>query len=232
MAGPRQQLPLPFPINQRFVLANFEIGDNAEVVHRLEADADLVGFSGLWLWGAGAVGVSHLLHGACHCHAERGRRVAYLPLAAVDRDPAILEGFDGYDLLALDDVHAWAGDGRLEAGLMELYERLVASKATLILGAARPASGCGFRLADLVSRLSSLTAYEVRPLTDDGKGRLLRRVANERGLELSDAVLGYWLSRSHRSVERLLDELDVIDAEAMRAQRIVTIPLLKTALGL
>ncbi|NIN59158.1 MAG: hypothetical protein GTN56_04925 [Xanthomonadales bacterium] len=80
--------------------------------------------------------------------------------------------------------------------------------------------------------MSSLTAYEVRPLDDEAKSRLLRRVAKERGLELSDAVLGYWLSRSHRSVRRLLDDLDAIDAEALRAQRIVTIPLLKDALGL
>jgi DnaA family protein len=230
MTGSRQQLSLPFPINQQFVLANFEIGENAEVVERLEADPDRDAFSGLWLWGGQAVGVSHLLHGACQRQAARGGRVAYL--AAVERDPAILEGLDGYELLALDDVESWAGDIRLETGLMALYERLVARRASLIVGAAGPAARCGFRLADLASRMSSLTAYEVRPLNDDGKGRLLRRVAKERGLELSDAVLGYWLARSHRSVRRLLDDLEVIDAEAMRAQRMVTVPLLKEVLGL
>jgi DnaA family protein len=232
MTGPRQQLSLPFPINQRFVLGNFEIGENAEVVQRLEAEPDRSVFSGLWLWGGGAVGVSHLLHGVCHWHAARGARVAYLPLEAVERDPAVLEGLDFYDLLALDDVGSWAGDLQLESALMAMYERLFARRARLIVGAAGPVARCGFRLADLASRLSSLTAYEVRPLNDEGKVRLLRRLAKERGLELSDAVLGYWLARSHRSVRRLLDDLEVIDAEAMRAQRVVTIPLLKDALGL
>lgn len=232
MTGSRQQLALPFPIKARFVLANFEVGENAEVVHRLEADADPAAFSGLWLWGSAAVGVSHLLHGACHCHAGRSRRVAYLPLSAVDRDPAVLEGLERYELLALDDVEAWADDRRLEAGLMGLYERLVASRARLIVGAKLPASESGFGLADLASRLASLPSYEVRPLSDEGKSRLLRRLAKERGLDLSDAVLGYWLARSHRSLERLLADLDLIDAEAMRAQRVVTVPLLKDVLGL
>lgn len=232
MSGSSGQLVLPFPINQRCVFDNFQIGANRELYEALQDLPDLTAFAGCWLWGTSGVGVSHLLQASCQHFAERGRSVAYLPLARLARRPAILDGLERCDLVALDDVHVWAGQAALEAALVGLYQDLLAGKRRLLVGALAPAAQAGFTLADLRSRFAGLTAYQVRALDDPGKAQLLRRLAGERGLTLSDAVLSFWLSRSDRSVARLVAQLDELDAAALRAQRTVTVPLLKEVLGL
>ena len=52
------------------------------------------------------------------------------------------------------------------------------------------------------------------------------------GPELPDAVAAFWLTRSQRSLPRLLVELQTLDTAAMAAQRRLTIPLLKEVLSL
>jgi DnaA family protein len=232
MSGSSGQLVLPFPINQRCVFGNFQVGRNREVLARLREMPSEQGFAGLWLWSAAGAGVSHLLQAACQHAAEQGHQVAYLPLARLPREPEILDGMDGCDLVAIDDVQTWATDPGLEAALVGLYQNLLARQRHLLVGASARATDSEFRLADLRSRLAGLTAYHVAPLDDDGKARLLRRLAADRGLELTDAVLSFWLARSERAVDRLLDQFEQVDGAAMSAQRTVTIPLLKDVLGL
>jgi DnaA family protein len=232
MAGTGRQLVLPFPINQRCVFANFQIGDNRELLDRLQDMPTESGFNGLWIWGGAGAGVSHLLQASCQRYTESGRQVAYLPLAHLGRDPEILAGMDAYDLVALDDAKSWAGDPGLEAALVGLYQSLLVRNRALLVGAAAPVAISGFGLADLASRFAGLGAYQVQPLDDPGKAQLLRRLAGDRGLELGDPVLRFWLSRGDRALGRLLDQLDEVDAAAMSAQRTVTIPLLKQVLGL
>jgi DnaA family protein len=232
MAAGGGQLTLPFPINQRCVFGNFLPGANGELLERLQSLPDEQGFAGLWLWGAAGNGVSHLLQASCQDYAERGRRVAYLPLARVGPHAEILDGMEGCDLVVLDDVESWASQPPLEAALVGLYQSLFAHDRQLLVGAAAPVAESGFGLADLRSRLAGLAAYHVQALDDDGKAHLLRSLAGDRGLELGDAVLHFWLARSDRSLERLLDQLDELDAAAMSAQRAITIPLVKAVLGL
>ncbi len=232
MPGLGWQLVLPFPINQHCVFGNYQVGGNRELFERLRDMPDQPGFAGLMLWGAAGSGVSHLLQASCQLYAERGRRIAYLPLARLGRQPEILEGMDGCDLVAVDDVQAWAAEPALEAALVGLYQSLLARGRHLLVGSAATVAESAFELADLVSRLAGLATYHVGSLDDEGKVQLLRNLAAERGLELSDAVLSFWLARSDRAVDRLLDQLEQIDSAAMSAQRRVTIALLKDVLGL
>ena len=226
------QLALPFPINQSCVFGNFQVGANAELLERLHKMPDEPGFAGLMLWGPLGAGVSHLLQATCQLYAEQGRRVVYLPLARLGRQAEILDGMDGFDLVALDDIQAWVSEPALEAGLVGLYESLLARGRHLLVGSSATVAASAFELADLASRLAALTSYHVGSLNDQGKAQLLRSLAAERGLGLNDAVLRFWLARSDRTVGRLLDQFEQIDAAAMSAQRRVTIPLLKSVLDL
>lgn len=232
MVPPTRQLALPFPIDRRCSFANFHVGDNAEAVQHLQQLAERSGFAGAWLWGIPGSGVSHLLQAVCQYYGERGRRATYLPLAAVAGEEGLLEGMDAFQLVALDDLQAWQDDSTLQRALLALYEQLRDRGHHLLAGAAGPAARCGFTLADLGSRFAALPSYRLRTLNDDGKSELLRRLARERGLELSDSVLSFWMARSDRSMGRLLNQLDVIDGATLEAQRTVTIPLVKEALGL
>jgi DnaA family protein len=232
MPGRSGQLVLPFPINEQCVFGNFQVGRNAELLDRLQELPNERRFAGLWLWGANGAGVSHLLQASCQRAAQLDQRVAYLPFARLRHEPDILDGMDGCDLVAIDDAQTWAADDALEAALVGLYQSMLAQQKHLLIGATAPVAHSTFRLADLTSRLAGFGAYQVQPLDDDGKVLLLRRLAAQRGLELTDAVVKFWMARSDRSLSRLLDQLDQLDGAAMSAHRTVTVPLLKDVLGL
>lgn len=234
------QLALKFPLSSRAQFETFEVGGNAELVGRLQelADSDgfagcLDGFVGCLLYGPPGVGRSHLLQATCH---RLGRTVPggtiYLPLGEPTLSPASLEGLDSLALVALDDVDAWLGRDDTERALLALYQGLHLAGGRLLVSAAAPATGLEFRYGDLASRLRGLPTYQVRSLDDAQKARVLRRLAAERGLDLPQPVVDFWLSRSARDLARLLDELNRLDDAAMAAQRRITVPLLKEVLGL
>jgi len=234
-AGQRQ-LALQFPLSSHYRFDNYIVGANCELVRRLEQmQVEDAGFRGCFLFGAPGVGRTHLLQAACHRQASRGGGRAggiYLPLADSMVTAELLDGLEGLALVALDDVEAWIGDASREAALLALYQGLLASGGRLLVSAGVAAAQLDFRYPDLASRLRGLPAYQLRELDDRGKGRVLERLARERGLELTDSVLDFWLARSSRSMADLLSQFERLDAAAMAAQRRVTVPLVKQVLGL
>jgi DnaA family protein len=226
------QLTIPLRLEGLNRFDNFHVGRNGEVVQRLQslAGGD-VAETGYWLWGEPGRGRSHLLQAVCQAFEGVGRRAAYLPLALLARDPAILEGIHA-ELVALDDVDAWLGDRALEAELMALYQVQLAEGSHLLLVSAGTAQRTGFALPDLGSRLRALDAFEIQSPDDEGLRAILSAAAGRRGLTLTANVLDYWLHRSVRRLPVLLDQLEQLDARALAEQRRVTIPLVKEALGL
>lgn len=228
----QQQLALRFPLSSRCRFEDFVVGDNEELVRRLEAlPRPGGGMAGLFLFGNPGCGRTHLLQAACHHHGGRGGAM-YLPLADAAVTPELLDGLEALALVALDDVQCWIGDARGERALLALYQGLLAAGGGLLVSANRPAGQLQFHYADLASRLRGLPAYQVRDPDDTGKARVLAAVARERGLALGSAVLDFWLARSSRNLADLLEQLDRLDAAAMAAQRRVTVPLVKEVLDL
>lgn len=228
-----RQLALRFPLSERARLDSFVVGDNAELLRRLEQLVDGPGFAGCFLYGRRGVGRSHLLQAACHRRApEAGARAIYLPLADARVTPAFLEGLERVELVALDDLDRWLTRPEAEAALIALYQGLAAAGGRLLVSADAPAGRLEFHLPDLASRMRGLPAYRVRPLADADKTKLLERLARERGLRLGTRVIEFWLARTARDLPSLLDDLERLDHAAMAAQRRVTVALVKEVLGL
>jgi DnaA family protein len=59
---------------------------------------------------------------------------------------------------------------------------------------------------------------------------VLRRAADERGVSLGDEVMDFMLTRFSRDLSSLMRLLDQLDAYALRTQRAITIPLIKSML--
>ena len=233
MGYPQQfLLDIEHPHDQ--TLDNFVVGDNAELVNALRCAGQ--GFAGLWIFGEPDSGRSHLLRGACLTAQMNARRTAFIRAAAlVDRPDTLTEqltrAMESGELVAIDDAGVLLGDRVWEEMLMVLYQRLLSEQGVLLLTDSMPAPKRSFALPDLASRLSSLQHFQIRPLNDQAKADLLRRRAGARGYELSEAVLQYWLTRGPRDIAALLTDLDVLDKTSLTQQRLVTIPLLKQALG-
>ena len=60
--------------------------------------------------------------------------------------------------------------------------------------------------------------------------RDVQNQADARGIFLADEVMNYMLGRFSRDLGSLMQLLDHLDSFALRAQRALTIPLLKTML--
>jgi DnaA family protein len=221
------QLPLELALADHASFETFVGGSNATAVEHVRnlasGSADTV-----WLWGAEGAGKSHLLQAACRAAADAGRRAMYVPLPALS--PAILADLEHVDLLAVDDVHAVAGDLGWERALFVVLNAYLGRSGALLLAAAAPAVQCRFQLADLESRGAGAVTYRLAPLDDDNRAKALRLHAAARGLTLDSAAADFLLKRVPREMSVLTAWLARLDRASLTAQRRLTIPFIRDLL--
>lgn len=224
------QLPLllRWPAQQRF--ETFVPAANAAVLALLRDAATSATAPWVFMAGPAGSGKTHLLIAACAAATQAQRNAQYLSLATLaDRGEAI-RTLGGSDLLALDDVHAIAGDGVAEHALFDLYNRCKVEKYTLLFAATAAPAQVGIVLPDLVSRLSSCAQARLVPLDDAARRAWLRERAGARGLTLDDSVLDWLFAHHARDLSSLAGLLERLDRAALAAQRRVTVPFLRATL--
>jgi DnaA family protein len=229
------QLPLGVRLRDDATFANYYPGANAAAlgyVERLcEADAGWTE-SLIYLWGGTGVGRSHLLQAACLRMEQHRERAVYLPLGAVAQyGPAILDNLEQFELVCLDDLDAIAGNKLWEEPLFHLFNRLRDSGRRLLLSANTSPRELKIKLPDLKSRLTLALVFQLQSLSDEDKLRALQLRASRRGLQLSEEVGRFILTRGERSMNSLFDLLERLDQASLQAQRKLTIPFLKETLG-
>lgn len=225
------QLPLGLRLRDSATFDGFIPGDNAAAVDSLRSLAQGGEPPMLYLWGAPGTGRTHLLQAACHHAAGCGRTAAYVPLADADQlTPELLEGMERQALVCLDDVDAVAGQPPWEEALFSLFNRLREVGGHLAVAAAAPPAHAGFRLPDLVSRLSWGAVFHLHELDDAAKSKALVARARARGMEMPAQVAQYLLRHCPRDMRALFALLERLDASSLAAQRRLTIPFVKQVL--
>lgn len=227
-----EQLPLGVRLRPASTMAVFQVGGNGALVAALEARATTRGLPPLLLWSLPGLGRSHLLQGCCARAATAGRRAGYLPLAESWPDAAMLAGLEQLDLLCLDDADRVLGLDAWEAALFRLYNDIAERGGNLVMSANAAPAGLGVRLADLASRLTACVVFQVRALDEVDQGLALKTRARSLGVELPDDTLHYLQRRLPRALAVLCDALDQLDAASLSHQRRLTVPFVRTVLGL
>jgi len=221
-------MALPLRLADHAVFESYLSAGNEALVALLGDLADGQVEQGCWLWGAPAVGKTHLLQAVCD---RAGDRSVYVPLRMlVDAGPEILDGLASRDLICIDDIDTVAGRADWEESLFALFNQLIDADRILIVSAAMSSRECPISLPDLQSRLARLVTYQVQALGEDERILALQLRARHRGLDLPDDTARYLLSRSRRDMASLYGLLDKLDHEALRAQRRLTIPFVKEVL--
>ena len=219
-------LALRWPAHQRF--ASFVAGANAAGIAMLREAARGEGIERVFLAGVRGSGKSHLLIAVCAEAAAAGHSAQYLDLSRLGAEPAeSIRRFAGNDLLAIDNVDSISGIVAAEHALFDLYNRCRADATTMVFAASEPPTALALNLPDLVSRLSACTQWQIRPLDEVVRRRIVHDLASARGLELDDAVLDWLFTRRARDLGTLVGLLDRIDQAALAAQRRVTVPFLR-----
>lgn len=229
------QLALGIELSDDMTLANYYAGDNQVALTFIEQLCDSnVDHSEqlIYLWGNKGVGASHLLQAACLEFQLTGRNAIYLPLAElICYTPEILENLEYYDLVCLDNIEVIIGHKIWQVALFHLFNRLRdENKGLLIAGDVSPYN-LAIELADLKSRLSLALVFQLHTLNDENKLKALQLRASYKGIELSDEVASFIITRSDRDMASLLKLLGKLDKASLVAKHKLTIPFVKQVLN-
>ena len=227
-----EQLTLNVQLNDFAQFSNFFANEkNSIAVNFLQKFLQSTNTNYAYLWGKVGTGRSHLLQACCHQAEQLNLVTAYLPLSeplAVE----MLENLEFSDLVCLDDVDAVLGNKVWEHALFHFFNRIKDSgKHLLISGSCAPRE-LRINLADLQSRLTSGTIFQLSELRDTEKLQALQLHANNRGMQLPDEVGDFLLRRCTRDMLALFAILDNLDKASLAEQRKLTIPFVKQVLSL
>lgn len=229
------QLLLGISLDDDATFENFLIAPaNQQLVDYLRASADIrASEQFIYLWGATSSGRTHLLQSMCHEVTTARHSSIYLPLKELANFvPAILQGANTLSLVCLDDVNCVAGDAAWETALFNAFNEIQASSSQLIISSNCAPQDLQIKLPDLASRLQSGLTFQIVELNDTDKRIALQLRAGNRGMELGNAVADYIIARTERSLAALMQILDRLDESSIKEQRKLTIPFVKSTLGL
>lgn len=226
------QLPLNIQLPAVATFDSFVEGENVLLPQLLKQAAQQQGELQIYCWAEAGLGKTHLLQAACRFAVEKGRKAAYLPLVELAaHSPAMLENLEFMHLICVDDVQAIATKGEWEQALFSLVNRCRTQSCRLVFAASHNIQDLGLQLPDLVSRLAWGPVFQLRPLADQGKLRVLQQRAHARGMELPDSAGQYLLTHYPRELRFLCEQLDMLDRASLVEQRKLTIPFIKSVLS-
>jgi len=223
------QLALPLQLHDYAVFDTFWREGNETALACID---DLVATRrgpGTWLWGGTATGKSHLLQAIC---ARVGSVSAFLPLAELESaGPTILEGMADRSFVCIDDLQRIVGQEDWELALFRLFNDVRERHGVIVITASAAPRRVGLELADLASRFANLPIFKLNPLNDEQCAKALQLRAKNRGLSLPADAARYMLTRERRDMASLNRILERLDAEALAAQRRLTVPFVKAVLN-
>lgn len=222
------QLALPLSLQDHAVFESFWAVGNEGLLSYLAALADTRAGPGCWISGARSTGKTHLLQAICN---RLGDDAVFLPIDQfIGHGPEILDDIATRQCVCLDNIDSIAADDDWELALFALWNQIADGDGLLVVTASSAPRDCGFLLPDLQSRLTRLPVFLVEPLDEENRIRALQLRASHRGLEMPDDTARFLLNRSRRDMESLYQLLDRLDAEALKAQRRLTIPFVRNVL--
>ena len=226
-----EQLPLAVQLRDEATFENFYVADNALLVEQLRQQL-LGGERYIYLFGQQGSGRSHLLQASCHLAESLNQQALYLPLKDLQDYPpeALFESVEQLDLVCLDDLDRVIGQADWEAALFHLFNRLKDSGTALVISAETSVRELPVQLADLASRLSWGSIFQLANLDDDQRQQAFKFRANIRGMEIPDEAMIYLYNRCSRDMDSLFIVLDQLDKASLKQQRKITSPFIKTVI--
>jgi DnaA family protein len=239
-----QQLTLNLNLQDGFRFESFyTTKDNADVVSLLQnlSSKNRSPLSNelqqIFLWGSEQSGKSHLLQASCYQASKNSKHISYLPMKSMKSyGTQMLTGFDQSDILLIDDLHEVVGtddesiNKEWETFFFHLINRARQNQQKLVFSAQTNPRQMNIALPDLASRLIWGAVYQLHGLQDQEMFSALRLRARQRGFEIQERVIDYLYKRYPRRLAYLMDLLEVLDKESLRAGKKITVPFVKSVL--
>ncbi|MGC4366181.1 DnaA regulatory inactivator Hda [Hydrogenophaga sp. R2] len=224
-----KQLALDIGLAPVPTLSNFvPVGNEAALEHlRLWSGSPTRSPVPTFLWGAGGSGKTHLLLAVREAFREHGARVGWMDAGTLN--PPDYD--ESWEAVLLDDCHLYTAAQQAMAFNWFVHAQTPpqGSARWVLAAAALPPADLQLR-EDLRTRLGWGHVFQLHALGETERRAVLRRAADERGVFLSDEVMDFMLNRFSRDLSSLMMLLDQLDAYALRTQRAITIPLIRSML--
>jgi DnaA family protein len=188
-----------------------------------------------YLFGATGTGKSHLLFACCHEAKVNGLETVYLNMQELKNLPCEVVGdVADYGLICIDNVDEIAGNSSWERTIFDLINKVLerAHKPRIIISASSSPLVAGFKLPDLVSRLTWGAVFQLSIRSDEQLSQIIQFRLEHRGLEASEDCIKFLLTRVDRDLRNLMAIVNELDKKSLQAKRKLTIPFIKQALSL
>lgn len=227
------QIPLPLGLHDENTFSNYHSIGNEQLLQTLQKTAFGRGEQFIYMWGAPGTGKSHLLQASCHAAHQEELRSFYLSLKTLDQlHPKIFQDLETLNLICIDDIQGVAGKAGWEEAFLHLLNRIKEERKRLIIAGNLPTSQLNIQLQDLLSRLNVGVTFHTNELSDEEKIKALKLRADRLGFSLPEPVAQFIFKRCHRNMSFLFSILMELDKISLEEKRRLTIPFVKSVLGI
>jgi DnaA family protein len=228
-----EQIPLGLQLRTSAFFSNFIATSKQELLEQLKQMAAGGSPAQMYCWGSAGSGKTHLLQACCRHADSLGHTAAYLPLKDChELPPDVVQCWDNFQLVCLDDIDIIAGHQAWEEALFHLYNRLMERGGHWLASATLAPAQLDIGLPDLVSRLGAGPVYQLQTLNDEQSLAAMRLRARQRGFDLPEETGRYLLRRLPRDLPALMTLLERLDTASLAAKRKLTVPFVKSVLNL
>ena len=225
----RSQKPEFIEFNPQFTFDNFVVGSSNRFAHAASlavAEAPGMAYNPLFLYGGVGLGKTHLMHAIGHFIQDHfpNMRMLYLPsemftnelVAAIknNKNVEFRNRFRNVDVLMLDDIQFIAGRDSTQEEFFHTFNALHSAGKQIIISSDKPPR----EIARLEERLRSRFEWgliaDIQKPDFDTRIAILRKKAENEGIEISDDMLELIAGRVESNIRELEGSLIRVNAYA------------------
>jgi len=225
-------------LDPRFTFKNFVVGKPNEFAYAAAnrvADADVVSFNPLFLYGGVGLGKTHLMHAIAHHIRERNpqRTVLYLSAekfmyrfirALRHQDTmSFKEQFRSVDVLMIDDVQFIAGKDATQEEFFHTFNALVDQGRQIVISADKSPSDLEGIEERLRSRMACGLVADIHATTYELRLGILQSKAEQMGVQVPQKVMEFLAHKIASNVRELEGALNRVVAHAQLVGRAITL---------
>lgn len=197
--------------------------------------------SPIFIYGPTSVGKTHLLEGVCDAYSRMrdlkpplymtGEQFTSAFIHSLRGGAPFRDRFNNISLFALDDVHFLEGKFSTQIELLNVFDYLRIRRVQMVFSSNKPLTELNNLRGELTTRLESGVVCKIDSPERETLATLLRNMALERRVILSDDVCRYVVSRFATNARQLSGALNKLIVEQMTTGAVIDMQLARNALA-
>jgi chromosomal replication initiator protein len=243
-ATPKDELPVA-TFTRRYRFDSFVVGSSNQLAYAASksiAENPSGSFNPLFIYGGAGLGKTHLIQaiGQQIRDSRPGFKVVYMSADAFvtelitsiryDKMQPFRDKYRSVDALLLDDIQSIAGKERTQEEFFHTFNALYEAQKQIVFTSDRPPKEIPTLEERLRSRFEWGLTADIQPPDLETKVAILRKKAEDKGLQIPQEVALFVAERVRSNVRELEGHLNKITAYASLAGRPVTLEVAKEAL--